>query len=125
VIAVGDAIRAAFATRWTAEDAEAITDALDAAASWENERLPLKDAAGFGVVADRTGVLTSAAQTQCRAVLASDPSDPRRASLLRMLDALIARQPGIALTTKGVFELDACHLRGVTIHDAVDPWNGA
>lgn len=118
------AIQTAFANRdWTPEERQAMEDVLDAAAEWRAGRLPLKEAARFGEIADRSGVTCTAARTQYRAMLATPLEDPRRPALRALLDTLVARQPGVVLTSKGVFDRDEIYARGVTVNDARDPWD--
>lgn len=93
------------------ESAE-IADCLDAAAEWAAARLPLEVFARVGTTRlPRTGK-PSAAYTRYLATIATPATDPRRADLLRAIDALLDLQ-GYRRTNHGVFDADDLH--GMTI----------
>lgn len=124
---IGQALRETFAEKWTPEQRQAIEDALDAAAAWRNGALPLDAAAEQGECADRTGITLTPARAQAAAMLTADPADPRRAAMAAMLDALIARQPGVVLTQHGAMTDEALYAqrldpKRLPVRER-DPWN--
>ena len=127
-VTIGAALRETFAQKWTAEQRQAIEDVLDAALAWRSGKLPLNKAAEQGECADRNGITLTPPRAQAAAMLTADPADPRRAALAAMLDALIARQPGVVLTHQGVMTDEAIYAqrldpRSLPIKERSDPWD--
>lgn len=96
MIGIDSAIHDAFAQRaWSQEERDAIEDVLDAADAFTSFRLPLEEALKVGALATGKGTATSPAFGRVRAILAARLDDPRRRSLLDMLDIVIRTQPGM------------------------------
>lgn len=103
MIGLDTAIHEVFAGRdWSQEERDAIEDVLDAADAFTSFRLPLEEALKVGALATGNGMVTTPAFGRVRAILAARLDDPRRRSLLDMLDIVIRTQPGIQ-TNKGWF----------------------
>lgn len=101
---LGESIHEAFANRmWSQEERDSIEDVLDAAAAWAAFELPLAEAAKAGLMASRSDAAGGAAFARVRAMLASDPADPRRAALREMLEIMVRAQP-VVITRFGLFE---------------------
>ena len=119
MIPLAEALHASFAEReWEPEVRQSIDDCLDAAYEWREGRLPLEEAKRLGELADRTGITSSAARSQCRAMMACSLEDARRPALMAMLTAVIERRAGVIVTTKGwIVSRDELLFHGVHLND--------
>ena len=85
----------------TADDALAVEDVLDAAASWQRGEIPFPVAASIGALVDWRGQ-PSPSYSRYVALHLAGLDDPRRAALRALLDVLV-RAEGYVVTRQGVF----------------------
>ncbi len=103
---------------------QAIEDCLDAAYAWKHDGLPYSEAIKVGVVYDQDGSETSAARTQCRALLQVALRRTKTASgdaLQELVGHAVSLQNGIVLTNRGAFLWDDLRGSGATVRNERPP----
>lgn len=103
----GDVLSEAAQKRWaalSAIDCAEVDDILDAAVAWERG-MPLDQFARLGSLPHPGTQRPSTSYSRFVALVTTSLSDPRRVSLMRAIDAVLAFQ-GVVMTTSGIYDRD-------------------
>lgn len=101
------------------DDKADISDVLDAAQSWSEGAMPIEEFARIGFMDSITTGRVSSGYTRFVALVSTPKSDPRRAALLKAIDAVIVFE-GYVFTTSGVWTPEEIGRLGMRVWPARD-----